>query len=286
MFASVPADGGSNAGAKGDPGMLPKIVLHKTNGHSHLPRDTRPSLGAIIREVHTGGESGRRPTFGLLKFATVVRSERRSALIEEAVRHVDGLHSALSALLARTEAAFARGELADVRSGLSALRAQATDATRLFARLLASAETRTATHGLVNVNELVADAAARADADDAPVEAQLDPSAPWVIGNVARLERALVTFVEALGSEVSIATSQVDGVIRGERVVRLDVRGDGPLAPRAAAALGAPLAEADPEPEAFDVHVARQIVAEHGGVVSVIPDTGAGSVIRIELPGV
>jgi signal transduction histidine kinase len=267
--------------------MLPKIVHHKTNGHSHLPRDARPSLGAILREVHTGGESGRRPTFDLLKFATVVRSERRAALIEEAVRHVDGLHSALSALLARTEAAFERGELADVRSGLSALRAQASDATRMFARLLASAETRTATHGLVNVNELVADAVERAGADaDAPVEARLDPGAPWVIGNVARLERALVAFVAALEPEVSITASQVEGVIRGERVVRLDVRGDGAVAPRAAAALGAPLAVDDAEPEAFEVHLARQIVAEHGGVVSVIPDTGAGSVIRIELPGV
>jgi hypothetical protein len=269
--------------------MLPKIVLHKTNGHSHLPNGNRPSLGAIIREVHTGGEPGRRPTFDLLKFATVVRSEKRAALLEQAVRHVDGLHSALSALLARTEAAFERGELADLRSGLSALRSQAGEATRLFARLLASAETRTATHGLVNVNELVADAAERAGLDGAaPVAAQLDPSAPFVIGNVARLERALVVFAAALasGSEVSITASQTEGVIRGERVVRLDVRGDGELPGSAAAALGAATPVADPGPEAFDVHLARQIVAEHGGVVSTIPDTGAGSVIRIELPGV
>ena len=265
--------------------MLPKIVLHKTNGHSRLPKD-RPSLGAIIREVHGGGEA-RRPTFDLLKFATVVRSERRAALIEQAVSHVDGLHSALNALLARTDAAFERGELSDVREGLSALRAQASEATRLFARLLASAETRTATHALVNVNTMIADAAERAGADGAePVAAQLDPSAPWVIGNVARLERALVVFAGALGGQVTITASQADGVIRGERVVCLDVRGEGPLAPRAAAALGAPMPADAPEPEAFDVHVARQIVAEHGGVVSTIADTGAGSVIRIELPGV
>jgi hypothetical protein len=269
--------------------MLPKIVLHKTNGHSHLPKDNRPSLGKIMREVHTGGEHGRRPTFDLLKFATVVRSEKRAALLEQAVRHVDGLHSALSALLARTEAAFERGEMAELRAGLSALRSQAGDATRLFARLLASAETRTATHGLVNINELVADAAERAGADGAaPVAAELDPSAPWVIGNVARLERALVVFAAALASshEVSIVASQTDGVIRGERVVRVDVRGDGRLAPPAAAALGAASALDQAGPEAFDVHLARQIVAEHGGVVSTMVDPGAGSVIRIELPGV
>lgn len=265
--------------------MLPKIVLHKTNGHSHLPKDNRPSLGAIIREVHTGGEHGRRPTFDLLKFATVVRSEKRATLLEQAVQHVDGLHSALGALLARTEAAFERGELADVRSGLTALRSQAGDATRMFARLLASAETRTATHGLVNVNELVAQAAEHTDADAA---AQLDPGEPFVIGNVARLERALVVFAALLrdSRELTITASQTDGVIRGERVVRLDVRGDAPLAASAAAALGGTSPLADPGPEAFDVHVARQIVAEHGGVVSTIPDAGAGNVIRIELPGV
>lgn len=139
----------------------------------------------------------------------------------------------------------------------------------------------------MNVNELVADAAERAGANGAaPVGAQLDPSAPWVIGNIARLERALVVFATVLGGDVSMTASQTDGVIRGERVVRVDVRGDGPLAPPAAAALGVPTPVADPGPEAFDVHVARQIVAEHGGVVSTIPDTGAGSVIRIELPGV
>jgi len=267
--------------------MLPKIVLHKTNGHSRLPKGSRPSLGAIIREVHTGGESGRRPTFDLLKFAAVVRSEGRAALLDQAVTHVDGLHSALSALLARTEAAFERGELADIRSALIALRAQASDATRLFARLLASAETRTTTHSLVNVNELVADAADRAGADtDAPVAAQLDPSAPWVIGNAARLEQALVVFAGLLGPEVTMTAVETDGVIRGERVVRIDVRGDGPVPPSAAAALGATIPANEAGPEAFDVHLARQIVAEHGGVVSTIPDTGAGNVIRVELPGV
>ena len=267
--------------------MLPKFVLHKTNGHRHLPKGPRPSLGAIIREVHTGGESGRRPTFDLLKFAAVIRSENRAALLEQAVDHVDGLHMALDALLARTEAAFERGELADVRSALIALRAQASDATRLFARLLASAEARTTTHGLVTVNELITDAAERAGADtDAPVAAELDPSAPWVIGNAARLERALATFAGLMGPEVTITAMQTDGVIRGEHVVRIDVRGDEPLPPSAAAAPGATIPATEAGPEASDVHLARQIVAEHGGVVSTIPQTGAGSLIRVELPGV
>jgi signal transduction histidine kinase len=268
--------------------MLPKIVTHKKNGHHHAPAKHAPSVGDILRQVHGGGNQGPRPTYDLLKFATVVRTEKRTALLEQAVRHVDGLHSGLNGLLARTEAAFARGELHEVRSTLESLRTQAGEATRLFARLLAGAETRTSEHGLVAINELVAHAAERAGAvADAPVAAHLDPSAPSIIGNVARLERALVTLAAALrGSRpLSIRAAQVDGVIQGETIVRITVSGDSPLPP-AAAALGgrAPLAE--PAAEALDVHLARQIVAEHGGAVSLVPDADGGSAILIELPAV
>jgi len=268
--------------------MLPKIVLHKKNGHPHAPAKHAPSVGDILRLVHGGGGHGPRPTYELLKFATVVRSEKRSAMLEQAMRHVDGLHSGLSGLLARTEAAFARGELHDVRGTLESLRSQAGETTRLFARLLASAETRTAGHGLVAVNELIAHAAERAGAVvGAPVVAQLDPSAPAIIGNAARLERAIVTLAAALGGSrpVSIEALQVDGVMLGEMVVRLTVTGDSPLPP-AAAALGGPAPLAEPAVEALDVHLARQIVAEHGGAVSLTPHADGGSVIRIELPAV
>ncbi len=268
--------------------MLPKIVAHKKNGHHHPPAHHQPSLGEILRLVHGGAERGPRPTYDLLKFATVVRSEKRTALLEQAVRHVDGLQSGLNGLLARTEAAFARGEMHDVRQTLERLRAQAGETTKLFARLLASAETRTSEHGLVGVNELIADAAERARAMvGAPVLAQLDPSAPSVIGNAARLERALVTFVAALGATrpLAIEASQVDGVIQGEMVVRLTVIGGSPLPP-AAAALGGPAPLAEPAAVSLDVHLARQIVAEHGGAVSLEPEASGGSVIRIELPAV
>jgi hypothetical protein len=268
--------------------MLPKIVVHKKNGHHPPPAKHAPSVGDVLRLVHSGGPHGPRPTYDLLKFATVVRSEKRSAMLEQAVRHVDGLQSGLNGLLARTEAAFARGELHDVRETLESMRTQAGEATRLFARLLASAETRTSRHGLVAVNELVADAAERAGAVvGAAIGAQLDPSAPSVIGNAARLERALVTLVSAVGGSrpVAIEVSQVDGAILGEMVVRLTVTGDSPLPP-AAAALGGPAPLAEPAAEALDVHLARQVVAEHGGAVSLQMDGGGGSVIRIDLPAV
>jgi K+-sensing histidine kinase KdpD len=53
----------------------------------------------------------------------------------------------------------------------------------------------------------------------------------------------------------------------------------------AVAALGGvvPLAESAVD---LDVHLARQIVAEHGGVVSIGPSEDGGSLIRIELPAV
>jgi hypothetical protein len=266
--------------------MLPKIVVHKKNGH-HPPAKHASSVGDILRQVHGGGPRGARPTYDLLKFATVVRSEKRAALLGEAVRHVDGLHSGLSGLLARTESAFARGELREVRDTLESLRMQAGEATQLFARLLAGAETRTSAHGLVAVNELIAQAAHRAGAVlGTTVAAQLDPSAPSIVGNAARLERALVTLAAALGGgrPVSIQASQVDGVIVGEMVVRVTVTGASPLPP-AAAALGGPASLAEPAAEALDVHLARQIVAEHGGAVSLAAGP-AGGVIRIELPAV
>ena len=277
--------------------MLPKIVLHKKNGHHHPPAKHTHSVGDLLRRVHSGGQAATapKPTYDLLKFATVVRSEKRTALLEQAVRHVDGLQSGLSALLARTEAAFAKGELQEVRETLEALRAQAGDATRLFARLLAAAETRRSEHGLVAINDLIANAAERAGSMvSAPVATQLDPNAPSVVGNAARLERALVTLVAAVGTgrgplgggrPVTIEATQVDGVILGEMIVRVTVSGDSPLPP-AAAALGGPAPLAEPAVEALDVHLARQIVAEHGGVVSLADGPEGGSVIKIELPAV
>ena len=268
--------------------MLPKIVVHKKNGHHHAPKKHAPSLGDVLRQVHGGGLHAVKPTYSLLKFATVVRTEKRTSLLEEAVRHADGVQSGLNAILARTESAFERGELSEVRETLEALRSQAGEATRLFARLLAGAETRTSTHGLVEINDLVARAAERAGAIvGGPVATRLDPSLPAVIGNAPRLERAIVTFAAVLGGSrpVSIDAAQVEGVIVGETLVRVTVSGDSPLPP-AAAALGGPSPLAEPAAEALDVHLARQIVAEHGGMVSLTYDPDGAGVIRIEIPAV
>jgi hypothetical protein len=268
--------------------MLPKIVSHKKNGHHHPPAKHAHTVGDLLRRVHSRGQIGPKPTYDLLKFATVVRTENRASLLEQAVRQVDGLQSGESGLLARTEAALVGGEFQEVRESLETLRAQAGEATRLFARLLAAAETRRSEHGLVAVNEVIAHAAERAGAVvSAPVVTHLDPSASSVIGNSARLERALVTLIAAVGGgrPVSIQASLIDGVILGEMVARITVTGDRPE-PRAAAALGGPASIVEPAVEALDVHLARQIVAEHGGAVSLAEAPEGGCTIRVELPAV
>src|SRR5262245_36218325 len=96
--------------------MLPKIVVHKKNGHSPTPGAEAPSLGELMRDVHAGGVAEPQPTYNTLKFATVVRGEKRRALLEQAVRQVDAQRSALSGLLERTEEASARGEFEDIRA--------------------------------------------------------------------------------------------------------------------------------------------------------------------------
>ena len=265
--------------------MLPKIVLHKKNGHRHVPGPEPPSLGELMRDVHSGGVAEPRPTFDLLKFATVVRSEKRRALLLQAAHHVDSQHSALSGLLARTETALARGELPDIRATLETLQTQAGEASRLFARLLASAETRSADHGVVAVNDLVASVAEHVSAAvGVPVVTQT-PRDASIIGNTARLERALAAFLIALagGPSLGIETAHVQGVIQGETIVRITVTGGSPL-PSVAAALGEPGPLAEPAARPLDIHLARQIVAEHGGIVSLERDGEGRGVIRIELP--
>jgi hypothetical protein len=267
--------------------MVPKIVLHKKNGHHHVHAADPAALGDLMREVHTAGAAEPRATYDVLKFATIVRTEKRTALLEQAIRHIDGQQAALGGLLARTEAALARGDLQDVRGTLEALRAQAGEATALFARLLASAETRASQHGLVDINDVIADAAERAGAGTGmPVVTRLDPAAPMIVGNAARLQRALISFVAALASRpVSIDVAQTDGVIQGEMVARITVTGGSPL-PSAAAALGGPAQLAGPGADTLDVRLARQIVVEHGGIVSLTSDADGRGVIRIELPEV
>ncbi|HYE91910.1 MAG TPA: hypothetical protein VEA38_12855 [Terriglobales bacterium] len=270
--------------------MLPKVVVHKQNGHSkhHHAGSQGSAIGEIMRQVHGAATRGPAPSYDILKFGSVVRTESRAGLLEQALHRVDGLHSGLGALIARTELAFARGESPDVRETLYALRAQAGETTELLARLLASAETRTVAHGVVAMGPLLATAAERVRAAvSVPVSVTADASGPSVVGNARRLERALVTLASAMGGGTALALSvdQIEGPIRGDVFARVTIAGGEPL-PEIAAALGTSPAPPEPAREVFEIVLARQIVAEHGGAVSLAPGAEGGAVLRVELPAV
>ena len=265
--------------------MLPRIVLHKKNGHHKKP-ESPSSLGELMRDVHAGGKAAAGSTFELLKFASVVRTENRRSLLHQAVRYVDAQQSALSTLLARTEAALERGELAEIRATLQSLQAQASEATRLFARLLASAEPRSADHSIVAVGDLIATVAERVQtATGVSVDTRVDSEIASIIGNSVRLERALTTLAQSLvdGRPLTIDVVQADGVIQGEMIVRIIVAGGRPL-PSVVAALGDSVPLASPTEQDLDLHAARHVVAEHGGAVSLTQDEHGDGTIRIELP--
>src|SRR5262249_15841867 len=122
----------------GAPWMLPKVVHHKQNGHTHAPSRTL-SGGDVIRTIHSGAAPAAAPTTSLLRFASIVSSERAVALLADVTRAVDGVSMALDAALAHTEADIERGGFAEVRAELEALRAHAERPARTGDPLIGAA---------------------------------------------------------------------------------------------------------------------------------------------------
>src|SRR5712691_2884102 len=114
---------------KGESRMLPKVVHHKQNGHTHTP--TAQSRGDVIRAVHSVSAQGPSVTASLLRFASIVSSERAAALLADVTRHVDGVEMALTAALAKTRIDIDRGGFADVRAQLDGLRAHVERTARM-----------------------------------------------------------------------------------------------------------------------------------------------------------
>jgi C4-dicarboxylate-specific signal transduction histidine kinase len=272
-------------------------VLHKRNGHRRAPGTKDLSLGEMMRLVHSVRDQAPKPTFDLLKFADVVRSEKASALLEQASRQIDGIQLALGAVLAQTQSVFARGELADVRAALEAFRAQADLAGRLMAKLVATAGTRTTERRVVALNDVLGETLEllqrRLDAGVA-VASHLDPELPRIVGNARQLQQVFVALLShmwrmAAGprpGQLVVRTAHAPGAVQGEDVVRVEIGGDGPglsdavLGTVARAASGSP----DPEDADLDLYLAVQIVTEHGGAVSAdnLPEGGAR--FTVELP--
>ncbi len=262
--------------------MVPKVVLHKKNGHSHAPPRSTMSPGELIRLVHSGRQQAV-PSSDILRFARVVRTERPAAFLEQVARQIDGLRSPLAEVLARTQAAFDRGELGDVRESLEALRHQADLAARMMTKLVASAEQRAAERALVNLNDLSQRVVGILRGRLGPgvtVAMRWADGLPLVAGNTRQLEQAVLALVSlvwtAAAAEgarpglVSVETSHQPGVMRGEGVVRVRVSA------HAIALTG----------EGTDVDLARDIVVEHGGVLSLEAGPRGETGFTIELPTV
>ena len=259
--------------------MLPKVVHHKQNGHTHTP--TAQSRGDVIRAVHSVSAQGPSVTASLLRFASIVSSERAAALLADVTRHVDGVEMALTAALAKTRMDIDRGGFADVREQLDGLRAHVERTARMVTRLIAAAEQDARGATLINVNALIVAALEgvreRRDAAGAVV-IRLAPALPSVPGQPAALLGAVrdaLSLVDARTSDTfTVETVTVTPAMVGEPIVRIRITAER-LAPATAAQLehGDMLADAS------------RIVAEHGGIMSVAVGDGPALTITVDLPG-
>jgi len=264
--------------------MLPKVVHHKQNGHTAGP-PAKQTGGDVIRAVHSVPSPAPPLTAPLLRFASIVSSERAAALLADVSRRVDGVDMALTTALAKTHAALEHGDLADVRAQLDALRAHVERTARLVNRLIGAAEqdanaTRVT---LVDVNALLVAALeerrTRAD-ESVAVVARLAPGLPSVAGQPAALLKAVrdaLAHVDALDARraktFTVETVAVTPALLGEPIVRIR------LSSEAGVATGSTQAE-----RVTGLVDAARIVADHGGVMSVAANDGSVLTITIDLP--
>src|SRR6059036_739912 len=95
--------------------MLPKSVLHKRNGHRHLPPGGAPSTSQILGLVHRDPDRASELSADLIRFAAIIQPERPADHWEQIVTEGMSLPSALATALTRTREAFHRRELSDLR---------------------------------------------------------------------------------------------------------------------------------------------------------------------------
>jgi signal transduction histidine kinase len=260
--------------------MAPRVVLHKLNGHRRAPDDPVTSPGEVVRMVRSDRIPPVMPASDRIAGARAVRREKRSALLDQVARGIESLRSSLSAVLARTQAAFDRGVLPDVQEALRAIEAQAEMAARLVEKLSAAVRLRSGARRLLDVNETIAEVLAELTPRLPPtvqVVTGLDPRLPRVLGDSRLLQQALADVISCTGQAmgeaptpgtITVETSHSDRLLQGEAVVRVRITSAWPAAPTTSTAPG--LARAS------------MIVAEHGGGFSV-EDLPAGAGITIEL---
>jgi signal transduction histidine kinase len=280
--------------------MLPNTVLHKRNGHRHLPERPMLSPGDLVSLVHSAPTPVSDLDPGLLKFAAIIQSE--CAAPDAVAGDRSALPPGVARAVARGREALARGEMPDVRAALDALGAQADIAAALVARLAETVQAsgsrphRPAQRALISMNALLVDTLGRFSGrapDMATTALCLDPRLPYIAGDRRQLQEVVLVCIRAVARVhqargrpglIRVETSRYDGVLRGESVVRVVMTDDW----RQADAKPVPLpAEPLPaSPAQLDLCRAARTVKEHGGVLSVARVPGGGTRFTLEFPAV
>lgn len=208
-----------------------------------------------------------------------------------------GLADAVATAVARTRGALGADELADVRATLEVIRAEADAASRVIAQLgdMVRADREAPPFvRLVGLNDLVIEALGSLGARarlGAGLGVVLDRTLPSVAGDPDRLREAIHALLvapmrarEAASSPggITVRTSHGPGVLRGDRVVRIDVAGEA-----RPAGDGALEVERWPDPALrLSVYLASRIAHQHGGVLTATAPAGGGLTLSFELPAV
>jgi signal transduction histidine kinase len=261
--------------------MLPKTVLHKKNGHAH-PSGNALSAADMLRRVHSAHADADPVTADMLRFAHVVAKETPARLLTEAVRKVDALRLGLNTVLATTDEALVRGELADVRTLLDAFRAEADMITRTVTSLVGTAAARAAERHVIDVNEVIARVLGVLRyqlGTGVTVTQHADPALPAVAAQAIELERVVMALVSsawpaASGApcgSVTVETCRVPGPVHGEAIASVRIAVDG---------------EALPAPSATVLALAADVAREHGGAFRATRCGDAGARFTLELPAV
>jgi signal transduction histidine kinase len=254
--------------------MLPRQVLHKSNGHARPAAVGPPSPAEMLRLVHSTPEHASRADARLLRFAHLVRSERAAALLAQAAQEMDGLRAALLEAVARTQGRLEAGAHQEVQAVLERLRAEAEAVTRLVRRLAAAADASVGQRRVLHLDDVIDAALERLGATAPGTTVVRTPRAdlPPVVGHAGQLREMLLALLAAGPAPgrgtVRLVTSCEDGALRGDRVVRVHV------------------VDARPHegPGEAEVRLAAGIARDHGGSLIVEPAAGGGRAFTIDLP--
>jgi hypothetical protein len=272
--------------------MRPKSVLHKTNGHRHLPKNTTPSEGEVLGLVHSDSAAASELDADLLRFAQIVHTEAPPG------DGGAGLPVSLARSLAETRARMERGELSDIRGGLAALHAQAEIAGWIVDRLAGATSGRpdapARRAGLVDVNALVTRTLERLAAHatvEPPVSTRLAPEPRPIVGDFEQLQDVLLILIVSIGpvmaaagrpGVIEVETVQEPGVLRGEAIARIHIR----HTPRPAGVIPEPDRLTGQGDDEAPRHLAARALGEHGGALSVARLPDGGVQFTLEFPTV